>query len=189
MQKIAIFASGSGSNAQCILKHFQSHKKITVALIISNRKEAGVFSHALYYDKPAIHIPRKGIADKNKMLSLLKQHEIDWIILAGFLVKIPEFLVEAFANRILNIHPSLLPKYGGPGMYGKHVHQAVFNTKELRSGLTIHFVNEEYDKGKIVFQASCDISKASNPQEVASTVLALEHLHFAKVIEQTINNQ
>ena len=186
MPRIAIFASGSGSNAREIIKYFKGHQVIQVGLIVTNRQNAGVLQHAEEHNIPAIHIPKSSFKDKETLLNALKEYKIDWIILAGFLLLIPAFLIQVFSKKIINIHPSLLPKYGGKGMYGHHVHEAVKANKEKNAGLTIHYVNENFDEGEYIFQASTAIEPHWNANEIASAVLKLEHQHFAKVIEQTI---
>src|SRR5699024_3611548 len=146
---IAVFASGAGSNTRKIISYFANRDSANITLIICNKSEAGVLQIADEKGIPSIVIKRKELVNSDYVLSVLKDYQIDWIILAGFLLKIPEYLVTAFPNHIINIHPALLPKYGGKGMYGAHVHKAVIEAKEKESGITIHFVNKEYDKGTI----------------------------------------
>ncbi len=186
MPRIAIFASGSGSNAREIIKHFKDHDNITVALIVSNRKKAGVFDHAFQNDIPSRYIPKSDFKDKNLVLNILEENKIEWIVLAGFLLLIPSFLVKAFPKRIINIHPSLLPKYGGKGMYGRHVHEAVKNNQEKTTGLTIHYVNEQFDEGEFIQQFSLSIDPDWEADKIAEEVLKLEHQHFAPTIEEVI---
>lgn len=183
MVRIAIFASGRGSNAEKIIQHLEGHASIKVAVILSNKSTAGVLDLAKKYHIPSKVINRASFYETDQTIDFLKEMDITHIVLAGFLWKIPESLIAAYPNRIINIHPALLPKYGGKGMYGHHVHQAVFDHKEKKSGITIHLVNQHYDEGKIIFQASCDLLPGENPEEIASRVLKLEHQYFPKVVE------
>src|SRR5690606_23682648 len=150
---VAIFASGGGSNAEAIIKYFAQNTRIDISLLISNNPNSGIFKLGIDHCINTELINRENYKDEFYFLDLLKDNKIDYIILAGFLWLIPEFLIQEFPNRIINIHPSLLPKYGGKGMYGMHVHQAVFDHNEKKSGMTIHLVNAQYDKGEILFQA------------------------------------
>ena len=180
---LAIFASGSGTNAENIGKYFSSHSEIAVEAILSNKSDAGVHHRA----------EKLGIASSTfsretfKQDSFLEKLEgIDYIILAGFLWLIPAYLIEAFPNKIINIHPSLLPKFGGKGMYGSRVHEAVIETGEKESGITIHLVNEHYDEGKVLFQAKCEIEAGETPDSLAQKIHVLEYEHFPKVIENYV---
>ncbi len=184
MQHIAIFASGSGTNARKIIEYFISSKRIKVALIVSNKADAGVLQIAREFGLPAVVINKHQLADENYITTLLENHKIDYIILAGFLLLIPVFLIQKFPRRIVNIHPALLPKYGGKGMYGKYVHEAVFKNKEHESGITIHFASEHYDEGDIIFQKSVALSESDTPEIIAQKVQQLEHQFFPKVIEE-----
>ncbi|MBN8676758.1 MAG: phosphoribosylglycinamide formyltransferase [Chitinophagales bacterium] len=184
--KIAIFASGGGSNARKILEYFQDSETAEVALVISNKKEAGVLDIAGAFGVPTHLINRQSFYETTGILEVLKSHGIGFIALAGFLWLLPAYLVKAFPGKILNIHPALLPKYGGKGMYGHHVHEAVKAAGDLESGPTIHFVNEHYDEGDIVFQASCALDPDDQPEDIARKVLALEHAHFPRIIEEVI---
>jgi phosphoribosylglycinamide formyltransferase-1 len=186
---IAIFASGTGSNAQKIMEHFTGHAHIQVALVLSNNIQAGVLNKAGQFNIPALTFTRNQFYETQEVIDTLQQYNIEWIILAGFLWLVPVKLIRHFPNKIVNIHPALLPKYGGKGMYGAKVHQAVVQAKETSSGITIHLVNEEYDKGKIIFQASCQVTTKDTPEEVAHKVQALEHAHFAEVVEKFILKQ
>ena len=187
-QNIAILASGSGSNAEKIANYFSGHKQIQVKLIISNKKEAGVFTRFKFYTNiKALHISKELINDSNYIIPLLRDHKIDFIILAGYLLKIPAFLVEAYPDRILNIHPALLPKFGGKGMYGHHVHKAVLEAREKESGISIHKVNAAYDEGDIIFQAKCQVNSEMTADQLASKVQQLEHQHYPKIIESYIS--
>lgn len=186
MINLAIFASGSGSNAENIIHHFSQQDKIRIPIIISNNKEAYVHERAKKFAIPSFTFTKKDFLETEAVLTLLKEYSIDWIILAGFLLKVPENLLNAFPNRIINIHPALLPKFGGKGMYGSFVHEAVVAAQEKESGITIHYVNENYDEGAIIFQAHCTVLPKDTPDEVAEKVHILEYEHFPKVIEQVI---
>ena len=158
MKNIAIFASGTGSNATKIVEHFSNHPTVKVALIISNKAKAKVLEMAKSNGIPTLLIKRTSFYQTEDLLTDLAIHQIDFIALAGFLWLIPPYLVKAFPNKMVNIHPALLPKYGGKGMYGQHVHQAVRENNESESGITLHFVNEAYDEGNIIFQAACPVT-------------------------------
>lgn len=186
-EHIAIFASGAGSNTKKIIEHFKDHAGIRVALIVCNQPQAGVLDIAKQEGIPTL------IIEKNKFFETAYQQElienqIDFILLAGFLWKIPRRLIKAYPGRIINIHPALLPKYGGKGMYGKAVHAAVIQAGEQKSGMTIHFVDEEYDHGNIILQKSCAVDKDETPESLAKKVQALEHQYFASAIEKLIIN-
>lgn len=185
MIQIAIFASGSGSNAENIVRYFDSHPSIRVSVILTNNKNAKVLDRAERLKIPAIVFTRD---EFSKSDFVLRQHlnAVDFVILAGFLWKVPQNLIEAFPNRIINIHPALLPKYGGKGMYGMNVHNAVVANRESKSGITIHYVNEFYDEGKIIFQAEVDLTADDTPEDVASKIHTLEYKFFPKIIEKEI---
>lgn len=184
--KIAIFASGTGTNAQKIIEHFSKNNFIGVALIVSNKKDAGVLNVAAQNNIPTLIIEKDLFFDTNTYISLLQKLEIDFIVLAGFLWKIPQNLIAAYPNKIINIHPALLPKYGGKGMYGTKVHEAVILNKEKESGITIHYVDEQYDHGKIIFQASCSVDENDTPESLAQKIHQLEHQYFPTIIEECI---
>ena len=186
--KLAIFASGNGSNAEKIIEYFASHQLIEVALIVSNKAEAGVLNIAKRYAIAAIVISSKDLNRAEVLLAQLQEGEIDFVILAGFLLKIPDFLIQKFHRRIVNIHPALLPKFGGKGMYGIHVHQAVKTANESETGMTIHFVNEHYDEGQIILQKSCAVNPNDTVEDIAKNVLQLEHTYFAPEIEKICLN-
>lgn len=179
---LCIYASGKGSNAQAIINYFSGNNKIKVALIVTNNPKAGVIDIAKKEQIPYIVINREDFTN-NRYLQRLKEHGIDWIILAGFLWKIPAGLIKEYPGRIINIHPALLPSYGGKGMYGMHVHEAVINNGEPKSGITIHYVNEKYDDGKIIFQKEVVITPDDTPDSLAEKIHHLEHENFARVIE------
>ena len=186
--RMAIFASGGGSNARKIMEYFKDSTVAEVALVFSNKKNAGVLDIAREHEIPTKLIERQSFYDSTELLEELSKRDIRFIVLAGFLWLVPAYLVRAFQGRILNIHPALLPKYGGKGMYGHHVHEAVKAAGELESGPTIHFVNEYYDEGDVVFQAKCTVSPDDTAEDIAQKVLALEHTHYPRIIEQVILN-
>lgn len=183
-KKIAIFASGSGSNAEKICEYFKSHTEITVDAIYSNKPKAGVFKRADNFN-----IDSFLIKDQLSLIELLKERQTDLIALAGYLKLIPSELINAFPKRIINIHPALLPKYGGKGMYGQHIHKAVLENGDEESGLSIHFVNEVYDEGKIIFQTRVQINKEDTAEEIGKKVLAKEHYYYPRVLEQLLLEQ
>lgn len=189
MRHIAIFASGGGSNARKIIEHFKGSEIARVTLVVSNKREAGVLAIAEEHGIPAAVIGRKQFYETEEVLTLLRAHDIHFVALAGFLWLVPAYLVRAFPRRMLNVHPALLPKYGGKGMWGHHVHEAVKVAGEPESGPTIHFVNEHYDEGDIVFQAKCPIAPDDTADDIAAKVLALEHRFYPQVIEDTIRAQ
>jgi len=189
MKRIAIFASGTGSNAQKILSHFKTSNKIEVALIVSNKTNAGVLNFAKEYSTPTLIIEREKFLKGDGYVPELQAAGIDWIILAGFLWKIPPILINQWGKRIINIHPALLPKYGGKGMYGEAVHRAVLAANEKESGITIHYVDEQYDHGATIFQATCSVLSTDLVENLAEKIHALEHLHYPVVIEKVILSQ
>ncbi|HIP35510.1 MAG TPA: phosphoribosylglycinamide formyltransferase [Crocinitomix sp.] len=183
--KIAIFASGGGSNAQKIINYFRHHPKIGVALIVSNNTNAGVIDLAQKEDIP-FYILQDGELEEEEFSEVLVALNIDFIVLAGFLKKIPNDIIKAYPNKIVNIHPALLPKYGGKGMYGMNVHKAVVESGEKESGMTIHYVNENYDEGSIIEQHKVELSFSDTPEDCAKKVLSLEHKFFAPCIERLL---
>lgn len=185
--KLAIFASGAGSNALKIIERFKNHPGIEVALIVSNKADAPVLHKAQEHRIPTLIIERERFFKGDAYISQIQQLNIDWIILAGFLWKIPPALIKAWPSKIINIHPALLPAYGGKGMYGSHVHEAVIAAGEKESGITIHYVDEWYDHGKTIFQASCPIDANDTPQTLAQKIHRLEHEHFPAVIEHLLS--
>jgi phosphoribosylglycinamide formyltransferase-1 len=189
MKKIAIFASGTGTNAQRIIDHFKQSKEINVALILSNNPAAGVLEIAKNEKIPYIIIEREKFFNANYYQQLLKENNIQWIVLAGFLWKIPPELISAFRGRIINIHPALLPKYGGKGMYGPKVHEAVIQSGDKESGITIHYVDEIYDHGKIIFQAKCPVSIDDDAASLAKKIHELEYQHFPRIIEGLLGSK
>lgn len=187
--RLAVFASGTGSNADKICQYFQHHPSINVTLIVTNRKNAGVLEVASRYSIDSKIIPSTDWASAEKVLPVLKESEITHIILAGFLLLIPSWLVNEFQGRILNIHPALLPKYGGKGMYGMHVHQQVKNANDTVSGITIHVIDEHYDEGDIVFQDKVALDANDSAEDIAQKVLKLEHYYYPRVIEKWVRNE
>ena len=186
MTRIAIFASGSGSNAENIIRYFSDNKDVKVVLILSNQSRSGVLIRAQLHNIPTFIFTKDDLNERTKVHDVLKEYNASMIVLAGFLLKIPLYMIEAYPNSILNIHPALLPKYGGKGMYGMNVHTAVVENKEEKTGITIHYVNENYDEGAIIFQATCDIDEHDLPEDVKTKVQALELRHFPSVIESII---
>lgn len=185
MKNIVLFASGSGSNAVNIHQYFQASTHVRVAAIFCNNPKAGVIDRAKENRIPIELFSKIDFSDP-KFLDTLNAYSPDLIVLAGFLLQVPSYLVASFPNKIINIHPALLPKYGGKGMYSMHVHRAVFKAKEPESGITIHFVNEHYDEGAIIFQVQTNISNCDSPEAIAAEIQVLEHLHFAAVIEKIL---
>lgn len=185
-QQIAIFASGAGSNARKIIEHFKHHPSISIALVVCNKPQAGVVTIAAENKIPVLLIEKEQFFRGNAYADELKAYGVDFLVLAGFLWKIPLALIHAYPQHIINIHPALLPNYGGKGMYGHAVHEAVIQNKETESGITIHYVDELYDHGQIIFQAKCEVKPADNPDDLANRIHALEHQHYAAVIEQLL---
>lgn len=186
MKRIAIFASGNGSNAENIIRYFQQQPRgAEVALVVCNRAEAGVLHRAEALGVEAVVMPKVSINDEAAMTTLLESRGIDLIVLAGFLLMVPPFLIARYPDRIVNIHPSLLPKYGGKGMYGRHIHEAVVAAGEKETGITIHFVSDACDEGRIIFQASVPVEPTDTPAEVEFKIHALEREHFPRVIAET----
>ncbi|MFK8265154.1 phosphoribosylglycinamide formyltransferase [Capnocytophaga cynodegmi] len=182
MKKIIIFASGSGSNAERIATFFKDDKNIQVSLILSNNPKAGVLERAKRLQIPSIVFDRQAFYNSEIVLDIIQSQNPDLIVLAGFLWKFPENIIKNFPNKIINIHPSLLPKYGGKGMYGGFVHQSVIENKEPESGITIHYVNENYDEGTIIFQTKTEVSANDTPETLAEKIHQLEYEHFPKII-------
>lgn len=185
--QIAILASGNGTNAEQIIQYFKDHPNVTVGLVLTNNPKAGVLERARNHGVPAKVFSREEFRDPQVILQWLKQYEISHIVLAGFLWLIPDFLIQSFPNHIVNIHPALLPRHGGKGMYGIKVHEAVKASADTETGITIHLVNEHYDEGKILFQASCPVSETHTAEDIAACVHELEYEHYPKVIEQWIS--
>lgn len=183
---IAIFASGSGTNAQRIIEYFSGSTEIKVALVLSNKKDAFVLQRAKKLNVPSFVFSFKELRDTNIVEKKLEEHKIDFIIFAGFLLMMPARIINKFPDRIINIHPALLPKYGGKGMYGENVHKAVIAAGEKQSGISIHYVNENYDEGDIIFQAHCNVLKNDTPEMLAARIHELEYQYYPQVIEKVI---
>lgn len=182
VHSLIIFASGKGSNAQAIIDYFRYTNSVKVSLIVSNKPDAGVLDIAEREGIPALVINRQSFADE-ALAAQLEAYRPTLIILAGFLWKIPDYLTSAFRNKIINIHPALLPEFGGKGMYGMHVHQAVIAAGKKESGITIHYVDEVYDHGAIIMQARCSIGAGQRPEQLAASIHQLEHFYFPRTIE------
>jgi len=181
--KIALFASGSGSNAENIINYFSESPFFEFPVIISNKSDAFVHERAKNLQIPSFTFSREDFSIGDKIIDFLKTYDIDCIVLAGFLLKVPDALIKAFPDKIINIHPALLPKYGGKGMYGHHVHDAVVASGDSESGITIHYVNNNYDEGNIIFQAKCPVLPSDTADMIADKVHALEYDYYPKVIE------
>lgn len=188
MQRIAIFASGSGTNAERIIKHFEGHPSIEVSLVLSNNPKAKVLERAAAAGVESLVFNRQEFYETETVLETLHAKKIDLIVLAGFMWLVPEYLVKAYSDMMINVHPALLPKFGGKGMYGMHVHRAVKEVGEAETGITIHLVNEEYDKGRILHQASCKVAESDTPDSIAEKVHQLEYEHFPQEIEKYLHS-
>lgn len=188
MKNIAIFASGSGTNAEKIFEYFKERNDVNVAMLFSNNPKAAVLKRADKFNIPTKVFDKHSFYESDEVLDLLREQNIDLIVLAGFLWLIPKPIIRAFKNRIINIHPALLPKYGGKGMYGMRVHEAVIKNKDRESGITIHFVNEYYDDGSIVYQTVCKVDREDTPESLADKVHALEHKFLPSVIDDLLKN-
>lgn len=186
MPRLAVFASGNGSNTQRIIEYFGGHPSISINLILCNKPDAFVLNRAERLGIPAMVFTRTSFYETGLIQETLKSSHIDFLILAGFLWLIPQNLLAAYPCRIINIHPALLPKYGGKGMYGMKVHEAVIASGDPESGITIHYVDANYDEGRIIFQAKCIISEKDTPSELAAKVHALEYRYFPEVIEKIV---
>jgi phosphoribosylglycinamide formyltransferase-1 len=186
MYRLALFASGSGTNAENIAKYFKNNDNIDITLILSNKKDAYVLERAKKMGIKTVVFNREQFYNTDEVLNILKKENIDFIVLAGFLWLVPDNLLNAFPQKVINIHPALLPKYGGKGMYGDRVHKAVVANNEKESGITIHYVNGKYDEGDIIFQAKCEVLPSDIPDDVASKVHNLEYKHFPEIIEEVV---
>lgn len=186
MKRIAIFASGNGSNAENLIRFFHNRETGSVILVLSNNPRAKVLERAKNLNISAFSFNKTAFLESDDVLNLLKSAKPDLIVLAGFLWKFPIHILNAFPNRVINIHPALLPKYGGKGMYGHFVHKAVVANKETETGITIHYVNEHYDEGAVIFQAKCDVAPSDSVENVAEKIHELEMEHFPKVIESIL---
>ncbi len=186
MINLAIFVSGNGTNCENIIRYFRDDREVNVSLVVSNKVDALALQRAAKYGVPCEVLTKQEINDEQKIIRLLEGYQIDFIILAGFLLMIPAFLIVKYDHRIINIHPALLPKYGGKGMYGIHVHEAVKAAGETETGITIHYVNEKYDSGDIIAQYKTQITQEDTPEAIAAKVHGLEEMFFPKVIQETI---
>ena len=185
--KIAILVSGTGTNAINIIEYFEKNSVADVALVVSNKTDALAVEKAQNKGVKTIVFNNESFKKNSIVLNYLKSESIDFIVLAGFLMKVPNDIIHAYPNKIVNLHPSLLPKYGGKGMYGNHVHRAVIEAQESESGISIHFVNEEYDEGAIIFQAKVRVEKKDSVEVLAQKIRQLEHRFFPKIVEQVIS--
>ena len=186
MKNIAIFASGSGTNTENLIHFFRTSKNGRISLVLTNRQDARVIERAQALEVETIVFNREQFYHSEDVLSLLVERDIDFVVLAGFLWLVPDYLLLPFENKIINIHPALLPKYGGKGMFGHHVHEAVIENRESESGITIHRVNREYDEGSIVFQARCEVKSDDTPETLASRIHRLEYEHFPVVVDKLL---
>jgi phosphoribosylglycinamide formyltransferase 1 len=188
MKNIAVFASGSGSNAQNIVEYFEKTDNARVSIILTNNPTAGVITRAHKLNVPVLVFAREHFSKTDYIVRFLKQQKIDLVVLAGFLWLVPRSLVNTYKGKMVNIHPALLPKHGGKGMYGHHVHEAVVAEGDTESGITIHYVNEVYDNGDIIFQAKCPVTSSDTPDDVAEKVHTLEYMHFPQVIDEIVKS-
>lgn len=187
MINIAIFASGSGTNAERLFERFAEHPRGRVAVLLTNNPRAGVIARAERFGVPVVVFTKQELTDTDVVLHQLRDHSVDLIVLAGFLLKVPPTLIAAYPNRIVNLHPALLPAYGGKGMYGRHVHEAVVAAGETETGISIHYVNEHYDEGRLIRQVRCAVLPADGPEDVAARVHRLEHQHYPEVVEELVD--
>jgi phosphoribosylglycinamide formyltransferase 1 len=186
MKRIVIFASGSGTNAENLIKFFHNKNNASVIQVLTNNPYAKVIERCNKLNVSCLSFNRIAFYNTNHILDILKNLNPDLIVLAGFLWKFPEMILNKFPNKVINVHPALLPKYGGKGMYGMHVHEAVVSNKEIETGITIHYVNEHYDEGAVIFQAKCDVSSSDSAEDVAAKIHELEMEHFPKVVESIL---
>ncbi len=189
MKRVVIFASGSGTNAENLIKFFQNRDNASVIQVLTNNSHAKVLDRCKELKVSALSFNRIAFTATNDVLNILKASKPDLIVLAGFLWKFPEFILKEFPDKVINIHPALLPKYGGKGMYGMHVHHAVVANNEPKTGITIHYVNENYDEGATIFQASCEVLPSDTANDVAAKIHELEMMHFPKVVEELLKKQ
>ncbi len=189
MKRIVIFASGSGSNAENLIKFFHNSDIGSVIQVLTNNPQAKVLDRCKKLKVSALSFNRIAFSQSNDVLNILKASQPDLIVLAGFLWKFPEFILHEFPNKVINIHPALLPKYGGKGMYGDFVHQSVVANKEPETGISIHYVNEHYDEGATIFQAKCEVTTSDSAETVAAKIHELEMEHFPKVVEGLLKSQ
>jgi phosphoribosylglycinamide formyltransferase-1 len=183
---IAIFVSGNGTNCENIIRYFKNSEKANVALVVSNREDAYALTRAEKLGVPTSVMPKSKFNDKTLLMSLMREYDIEFVVLAGFLLMVPKFLIEAYPHRIVNIHPALLPKYGGKGMYGMHVHESVRANNETESGITIHYVSEQCDAGEIIFQAKTPVELSDTPEDIAAHIHVLEQKYFPQIIDKVL---
>ena len=187
MHNIAIFASGTGTNAETIINYFKDHKDIRIKLVVCNNPKGGVLDVAKKNHVPVVLISKEEFQREEVLLKELEVYNINFVVLAGFLWLIPEYLLNKFSGKIINIHPALLPKYGGKGMYGNHIHEAVKAAGEKETGITVHYVNERYDEGEAIAQIKCPLNPDDTPETIKKKVQQLEHAHYPKIIEQVLS--
>ena len=185
---MAIFVSGSGTNCESVIRHFQNSESVKISLVLSNRQDAYAIVRATNLGVPAVVVPKRDFMDESKLMPLLRQFGIDFIVLAGFLLVIPDYLIEAYPRRIINLHPALLPKFGGIGMYGHHVHEAVKAAGETETGMTVHYVSSTVDGGEIIAQYSTPVSPEDTPDDIAAKEHVLEMDHFAQVVDDVLTS-
>jgi len=188
-ERIAIFASGSGTNAEEFFKCFKHHPTIKIVSLLSNNPQAYAIQRAGNHNLPHKVFHRKQFYDSDNVLQYLRELKVTFIVLAGFMWLVPENIIAEYDKRIVNIHPALLPKYGGKGMYGDHVHKAVLNNKETESGITIHYVNHQFDEGAIVFQRICKVFPQDTPEDLANRIHLLEYKHYPRVVEKILQHE
>ena len=185
-KKIAILASGSGTNAENLIQYFKNSEEVSIELILSNKSDAYVLQRAKKHHVKSFVFSKNDFNNETGLLKILQNHDIDYVILAGFLLLVPLHIIKYYPNKIINIHPALLPKYGGKGMYGNHVHKTVVENKEIESGITIHLVNEKFDDGKILFQQKCEVNSLDTADSLAAKIHTLEYAYFPEVVENYI---
>ena len=188
-KNIAIFASGNGTNAENIIRYFREKSSACVALVLTNRQNAFVLERSRGLEVPCFYFPKSDWENGEAILSVLREHDIDFVVLAGFLARVPDLILHAYPNKMINIHPSLLPKFGGKGMYGDRVHEAVIAAGEEESGITIHYTNEHYDEGAIICQVKCPVLPEDTPDDLAHRIHALEYDTYPKVIEKLLESE
>lgn len=188
VRNIAVLASGNGSNAENIIRYFKEKGTAAVSLVLSNRREAFALERARRLGVPAVYFPKEEWADGEAVLAALREYKVDFVVLAGFLVRVPSNILRAYPSRMVNIHPSLLPKFGGKGMYGDGVHRAVLASGETESGITIHYTNERYDEGAVICQHKCPVLSGDTVETLAARIHVLEYEYYPKVIEQLVLN-
>ena len=186
MKRIVVFASGSGTNAENLITYFNNSDLASVVLVLTNNPQAKVLERAKRLKVSALSFNKIAFTETDDVLNILRFSKPDLIVLAGFLWKFPEKILHEFPDKVINIHPALLPKYGGKGMYGMHVHETVVKNKEIETGITIHYVNEHYDEGAIIFQVKCDVTHKDSAEDVANKIHQLEMKHFPKVVESLL---